>query len=58
MKYQNNPKVKAVLEKLSSKIGPNFPGGGGGFPGFAGFPGATPPSANVPQAAADDDALD
>ncbi|GJQ71498.1 hypothetical protein Trydic_g11215 [Trypoxylus dichotomus] len=58
MKYQNNPKIKAVLEKLSSKIGPNFPGfpGPGGFP--AGFPGANPTSTNVPPATTDDDALD
>ncbi|KRT80022.1 Anaphase-promoting complex subunit 3 protein [Oryctes borbonicus] len=55
IKYQNNPKIKTVLEKLSSKIGPNFPGAGA-FP--AGFPGANPTSANVPPTTADDDALD
>ncbi|KAI4461377.1 hsc70-interacting protein [Holotrichia oblita] len=59
IKYQNNPKIKSVLEKLSSKIGPNFPGfpGAGSFP--AGFAGANNPSAtNAPPSTTDDDALD
>jgi len=52
LQYQDNPKVKAVIEKLSKKFGGagggagaggfpgGFPGGAGGFPGGAGgFPG-------------------
>ena len=34
MKYQNNPKVQKVMEKLSSKLGG---GGGGGGMGGAGL---------------------
>ena len=34
MKYQNNPKVQKVMEKLSSKLGG---GGGGGMGGAGGF---------------------
>lgn len=30
VKYQNNPKIAAVIEKLQSKLGK---GGAGGFPG-------------------------
>ncbi|PNF21298.1 hypothetical protein B7P43_G02127 [Cryptotermes secundus] len=37
IKYQNNPKVSAIITKLASKFGGGMPGGfGGGFPG--GFP--------------------
>lgn len=47
LQYQNNPKVKRVIEKLSQKFGGGgaagmggFPGGMGGFPGgMGGFPG-------------------
>lgn len=60
IKYQNNPKVKAVLEKIMK-----FSGSGmGGFPGFGagmggGFPGGFPPSGGAPPASAtDDDGLD
>ncbi|XP_063232981.1 putative protein FAM10A4 [Bacillus rossius redtenbacheri] len=48
-KYQSNPKIKAVINKLMSKFGGSmpaggFPGMGGGFPGMpGGFPGAFPP---------------
>jgi len=52
IKYQNNPKVKKLIEKLSTKFssgGMGFPFGGaagggfpGGFPGAAGFPGGFP----------------
>ena len=40
-KYDNNPKIKRVIDKLAQKFGPA--GGGpppGGFPG--GFPGGMP----------------
>ena len=41
-KYESNPKVKKVIEKLAKKFGPAGagppPGSGGGFPG-GGFPG-------------------
>jgi suppressor of tumorigenicity protein 13 len=37
IKYQNNPKVSAIITKLATKFGGGMPGGfGGGFPG--GFP--------------------
>lgn len=37
IKYQNNPKVSAIITKLAAKFGGGMPGGfGGGFPG--GFP--------------------
>lgn len=61
MKYMGNPKIMALINKLSSKFDKSgkgfpgaFPGGGfpgaGGFPGFGGGPGAgAPPSGpNVP----------
>lgn len=58
-KYQSNPKVMALLTKLSGKLAgsggfPGFPGGG--FPGFGGMPGAgaAPPPFQQP----DDDNLD
>lgn len=47
-KYAGNPKIMALITKLTSKLGggKGFPGGGfpgaGGFPGFGG--GANPPS--------------
>ncbi|RZC35769.1 TPR 11 domain containing protein [Asbolus verrucosus] len=61
-KYKNNPKVMALITKLSGKlaasgIGPGgFPGFPGGFPGFGGMPGggAAPPTFTPP----DDDNLD
>ncbi|CAH1999938.1 unnamed protein product [Acanthoscelides obtectus] len=67
VKYTSNPKIMALITKLSGKFSgsgmnfPGFPGGaGGGFPGFpGGFPkppsGASDPSAN---ASHDDDNLD
>jgi len=43
-KYENNPKVKTIIDKLAKKFGPAGsgppPGSGGGFPG--GFPGGMP----------------
>ncbi|KAG5868809.1 hypothetical protein JTB14_026127 [Gonioctena quinquepunctata] len=69
-KYQSNPKVMALVSKLSSKFsgaGMNMPGFGGagatGFPGFPGFPsgfpgagmGGNPPPQPKPS---DDDNLD
>ena len=52
-KYQNNPKVQKVIEKLKGKFGGGgggFPGGPGGFPGapggFPGAPGGSPPKAD------------
>ncbi|VEN58805.1 unnamed protein product [Callosobruchus maculatus] len=64
VKYTSNPKIMALITKLSGKFsgsGMNFPGfpggaGAGGFPG--GFP--KPPSADDPSARAhnDDDNLD
>ena len=56
IKYQGNPKIAALISKLSSKFGGRMPGmpmggmgGMGGIPGFGGmggFPGAggTPPN--------------
>lgn len=46
-KYAGNPKIMALIGKLSSKLGgKGFSGGGfpgmGGFPGFGG--GSNPPS--------------
>ena len=33
-KYQNNPKISAVMKKLAAKFGGGMPGGfGGGMPG-------------------------
>lgn len=40
MKYQSNPKVQALIKKLSAK----FSKGGMGFPGFGGFPGSMDPN--------------
>nr|CAH7750371.1 unnamed protein product [Callosobruchus chinensis] len=63
VKYTSNPKIMALITKLSSKFSgsgmnfPGFPGGaGGGFPG--GFP--KPPSAADPstRSSNDDDNLD
>uniref|UniRef100_A0A1L8DMC5 Putative hsp70-interacting protein hip/transient component of progesterone receptor complex n=1 Tax=Nyssomyia neivai TaxID=330878 RepID=A0A1L8DMC5_9DIPT len=40
VKYQNNPKIVALLEKLgASQAGGGMPGFMGGFPGFGGPPG-------------------
>ena len=44
-KYENNPKIKSIIDKLSKKFGNaesgSPPGSGGGFPGgfSGGFPG-------------------
>lgn len=71
VKYQSNPKVMALITKLSSKFSgsgmniPGFggmpggmPGGGSGFPGFpGGFPGATG-GASQPPPKPDEDNLD
>jgi suppressor of tumorigenicity protein 13 len=57
MKYQNNPKISAVIKKLATTFGGGMPGGfGGGFPG--GFPDGFPPSGGTggaPRAASGDD---
>nr|XP_022907656.1 hsc70-interacting protein-like [Onthophagus taurus] len=52
--YQNNPKIKAVIEKLSSKLGSQggaggFPGFPGGMPNFGGFGGTTPSTGGMPE---------
>lgn len=39
-KYENNPKVKKVLEKLAGNVGGGGGAGAGGFPGFPGAGGA------------------
>lgn len=51
IKYQNNPKISAIITKLAAKFGGGMPGGfGGGMPeGFGrgfpgGFSGGFPPS--------------
>ncbi|XP_044271609.1 putative protein FAM10A4 [Tribolium madens] len=60
-KYQSNPKVMALITKLSGKlagsgIGPgSFPGFPGGFPGFGGMSGG---GAAPPRFQPDDDNLD
>jgi hypothetical protein len=38
LKYQNNPKVKRLIDKLASKFG-GAGGGAGGMGGMGGFPG-------------------
>ena len=38
MKYQNNPKVMALVTKMASKMGGGG-GGGGGMPGMGGMGG-------------------
>ena len=53
IKYQNNPKISAVIKKLATKFGGGMPGGFGG-----GFPGGFPPSGgtgSAPRAASGDD---
>lgn len=40
-KYQSNPKVQKVMEKISSKVGGAGMGGAGGMGGFP--PGGPPP---------------
>jgi suppressor of tumorigenicity protein 13 len=63
IKYKSNPKVMALITKLSGKlaatgVGPgSFPGFPGAFPGFGGMPGggAAPPPPFQPP---DDDNLD
>jgi len=40
-KYQNNPKVQQVINKMAKKFGGGAPGGAGGMPG--GMPGGFPP---------------
>lgn len=61
IKYQNNPKISAVIKKLTTKFGGGMPGGfGGGMPGGfgGGFPGGFPPSGgtgSAPRAAGGDD---
>ena len=44
MKYQNNPKVKKLIDKLASKFGGGAGAGGGmgGFPGMGGMGGGFP----------------
>lgn len=55
-KYQNNPKVANILNKLSSKVGS---GGAGGFPGFnPPQPGTGAGSAGKDSAPTDDVGLD
>lgn len=57
LKYQSNPKIMALVTKLSSKfVGSGFPAGGfpAGFPGAGAFP--KPPKG--PAGAPDDDGLD
>ena len=43
MKYQNNPKVMALVTKMAGKMGAGGPGGGagGGMPGMGGLGGDT-----------------
>ena len=43
MKYQNNPKVMALVTKMAGKMGAGGPGGGagGGMPGMGGLGGHT-----------------
>jgi suppressor of tumorigenicity protein 13 len=61
IKYQNNPKISAVIKKLATKFGGGMPGGfGGGMPGGfgGGFPGGFPPSGgtgSAPRSASGDD---
>lgn len=61
IKYQNNPKISAVIKKLATKFGGGMPGGfGGGMPGGfgGGFPGGFPPSGgtgSAPSAPSGDD---
>jgi len=53
IKYQNNPKISAVIKKLATKFGGGMPGGFGG-----GFPGGFPPSGgtgSAPRATSGDD---
>jgi suppressor of tumorigenicity protein 13 len=53
IKYQNNPKISAVIKKLATKFGGGMPGGFGG-----GFPGGFPPSGgtgSAPRAPSGDD---
>jgi len=63
IKYQSNPKIMALISKLSTK----FQGAGMGFPGMGGFPGGFPgaggfnagaPGGGQPRPAAEDDGLD
>lgn len=67
VKYQSNPKIMALITKISGKFSgsgmnfPGFPGGAGGFPGGAGgFPGGFPGAGGARPSAkpADDDNLD
>lgn len=58
VKYQSNPKIMALISKLSNKFqgsGMGFPGGLGGFPGF---PGAGGFGAGAPGKPSEDDGLD
>ncbi|KAJ8967539.1 hypothetical protein NQ314_002854 [Rhamnusium bicolor] len=66
VKYQSNPKIMALITKLSSKFAgtgmnfPGFPGAGAGFMGFPGFGAAEGMAANPPPPSkpSDDDNLD
>lgn len=74
VKYQSNPKIMALVTKLSTKFAgsgmnfPGFPGSGassGAGPGFMGFPGGfggmgsgSNPSQPPPTKPSDDDNLD
>lgn len=64
LKYQNNPKIMALINKMASKYGGadlsgagmNFPGAGMNFPGgMPGFPGAGAGRPNPPKPAPEDD---
>nr|XP_012223873.1 PREDICTED: putative protein FAM10A4 [Linepithema humile] len=64
LKYQNNPKIMALINKMASKFGGaampgggmNFPGAGMNFPGgMPGFPGAGAGYPNPPKPAPEDD---
>ncbi|XP_066998848.1 putative protein FAM10A4 [Anabrus simplex] len=60
IKYQNNPKIAAIITKLATKFGggSGLGGLGGGFPGFPGsFPGNFS-SGESPRAPSDDVGLD
>ena len=56
-KYENNPKIKSVINKMASKFGAGMGMGGMGGGGFPGFPGGFPETeddAGFPPGGADD----
>lgn len=54
-KYENNPKIKSVINKMAAQFGGGM-GMGGGFPG--GFPGADDDGSDAPPNVEQPDDLD